>query len=135
PLVGGEDLLGRVFQIEDTVVDRDDGIGKRDLHVKARLGNDPHWLAETNHQSLLGLINREQRPVRRKRQEDGNGHDCADKIGPHRPPPVVDCCAWAGGRFRSSGSGRYGITPDPPCPEESSMTLSVPPNRRSMVSR
>ena len=85
------------FAMNDTSLpdyDRYDGIGQRDLHVKARLGNDADRLAETHHQSLLGLINREQRPVRRQRQDDGGGHDCADKIGFHRlPPPVVDCGA------------------------------------------
>src|SRR5262249_33545310 len=135
PLIRGENLLGRVFQIENAVVHHDDGFDERPLHMKARLSDDPDRLAESNHQSLLGLINSEQRAPRPTQHNDGGGHERADYIGFHRLPPVVDWGVWAGGRLRSSGSGRYGTTPPAPCPAESNMILSVPPNRRSMVSR
>src|SRR3984893_885623 len=135
PLIGSEDFLGRILQIEDAVVDGDDSVDNWNLHMKARLGNDPGWIAQANHQRLSGLIDSEQRPVRHDQQDRGGDYDSADKIDLHRLPPVVVGDGWVGGRLRSSGSGRYGTTPLLPCPAESRMILSVPPNRRSMVSR
>src|SRR5262249_7028787 len=135
PLIGREDFLGCVLEIKDAVVDRDNGVDNRVLHVKTRLGDDPHRFAEANNQRLPGLIDGEQRSVRCNQQERDDDQESAEKIELHRLPPVVGCGGWAaGGRLRSSGSGRYGTTPLP-CPDESKMTLSVPPNRRSMVSR
>jgi hypothetical protein len=94
-LVGSDDLLGRVFVIEDALVDIDDAVQERDLEVQSRLRDHAERLAQAHHQRLVGLIDRKQGAVGNdQRHEHESSKDTAGDIEPHRLPPV--CGVWAG---------------------------------------
>ena len=96
-LVGGDDLLRGVFEIENALVDGDDAVEQRELEVQARLGDGADRLAQPHHQHLVGLIDREQAAVSdQQRHQDERGEDAAGEIEPHRLPPA---CGAFGGAF------------------------------------
>src|ERR1044072_5334685 len=111
-LVGSDDFLRRVFQIEDTLVDADDGVDERRLEVQAGLRHDVNRPAEPDHERLFGLRYREDRAVGNDHQQEqqDQGDNTCDGRDRKVPPP----CCWpvvgAGRRGVSSLSGRYGTT-------------------------
>ena len=106
-LIGGDHLLRRVFQIEDTFVDPDHAVDQRHLEVKAWLGHHADRLTEPDHQRLLGLIDGEHRRVaEHHRGGNEDEDDASSDTDPHRVPPLGAAGVCCGGRRASSLSGR-----------------------------
>src|SRR5262249_53136765 len=117
----------RRFKIEDTLVDADDSVDDRELEIKSGLAHHADRFAEPHDERLMGLINRENRGVGDDDREDSQGKRSTPL---HWLPPVC------GGRRVNSLRGSTGTTPLLVLSLPGSrMILSVPPNRRSMVSR
>ena len=57
-LVGGDDFLRRIFEIENALVDIDHVVDERHLVIEAGLGDHAHRVAEAQHQRLLRLVAR-----------------------------------------------------------------------------
>ena len=62
-LIGRDDLLGRIFEIDDSLFDINDAVHDGDLEVQPRLGDHAHRLAKAYHKRLVGLINCEHSAV------------------------------------------------------------------------
>ena len=113
-------------EIEDAIVDSDDAVDKGHLYVDPRLAHDTDRITKPHDQRLLRLVDHEYGAIRyndgSEDQSDGDSHL-------HWLPPVV------GARRVKSLSGSTGTTPPLLSLPESMMIFSVPPNKRSMVSR
>jgi hypothetical protein len=109
-IVGSEHFLFWAFQIENTVVEENDGLDERYLEVQARFGDEPasgDRLAETQNQRLLCLLHLESGAADddQHHNRDADEHKCESVS--HRRAPV----GW--GVLFNSSSGRYGTTPCP----------------------
>jgi len=63
PAVESDDFLRWIFEVEDTLVDRDHRIDEGRLEIQARIGDDADRLAQPHQQHLFGLRHGEHRAV------------------------------------------------------------------------
>ena len=75
-IVGDQNLLAALVEIEDPFVDVDDGIDEGPLRIEAgRVDEVAHRLAESQHERLFGRVDGEQRAGDHDQQHDHDGEE------------------------------------------------------------
>ena len=74
-LVGEQEFEFRWIEVQGPPFVHADVLQERNLEVQPRLGDDPHRVAELQHDRLFGLMDREQRRRRQHAADDDDNSD------------------------------------------------------------